>query len=504
MTSTAQATGSGIHFHFDNSYARLPERFYAPTVPTPVADPRLIKLNKNLASLLGLDIQELTSAEGVEILAGNRIAAGSSPLAMAYAGHQFGNFVPQLGDGRANLIGEVVGRDDVRYDIQLKGAGRTRFSRGGDGRAALGPVMREYIVSEAMAALGVPTTRALAIVASGEPVFRETPLPGAILTRVATGHLRVGSFQYFGARGDIDGTRILADYALQRHYPELAHATPRYRSFLDGVVARQARLVAHWLLLGFVHGVMNTDNTSISGETIDYGPCAFLEAYDPNTVFSSIDHQGRYAFKNQPYAMHWNLARLAEALLPLLVEEAGSTDAALTSAHEALNQFVPTFEAAFQQGMRSKLGLAKQQDGDAGLVEDLLQQMASSHADYTLTFRRLAEAAADDQQSGRLRNLFSEPEAFDRWEARWRHRSTMEERSPGEQSAQMRLSNPAFIARNHLVEAALRAATERSDFQPFEDLMDVLARPFDDQPDAELYATPARPEEHVSSTFCGI
>jgi uncharacterized protein YdiU (UPF0061 family) len=314
----------------------MPERFYARLDPTPVAAPRLIRLNVELARNLGLDPGMLASECGVEILAGNRVAEGSEPLAQAYAGHQFGSFVPQLGDGRANLLGEVIARDGARYDVQLKGSGPTPFSRRGDGRAALGPVLREYIVSEAMAALGVPTTRALAAVITGEQVLRETALPGAVLTRVAASHLRVGTFEYFVVRGDTEGIRMLADYVIARHYPEAALAKQPYRALLDGVIARQVHLVAQWMLIGFVHGVMNTDNTSISGETIDYGPCAFMEAYDPATVFSSIDHNGRYAYGNQPAAAHWNLTRLAEALLPVLEQETGSKEAAVASAIESL------------------------------------------------------------------------------------------------------------------------------------------------------------------------
>src|SRR6202451_4477210 len=329
-----EASDHAVRFGFENTYARLPEHFYARLDPTPVAAPRLVKLNVALARNLGLDPDALANARGVEILAGNCVTEGAEPLAMAYAGHQFGYFVAQLGDGRANLLGELVGCDGLRYDIQLKGSGPTPFSRGGDGRAALGPVLREYIVSEAMAALGVPTTRALAAVTTGERVMRETALPGAVLTRVAASHLRVGTFQYFAARRDTEGTRVLADYAIARHYPEAAQTQQPYRALLEGVIARQARLVAQWLLLGFIHGVMNTDNTSISGETIDYGPCAFMEAYDPATVFSSIDVQGRYAYGNQPRAALWNLTRLAECLLPLLGD---SEDVA----NQALSAFAP-------------------------------------------------------------------------------------------------------------------------------------------------------------------
>jgi uncharacterized protein YdiU (UPF0061 family) len=345
-SAATPAPDGPVHFAFDNTYARLPERFYARVDPVPVAAPRLVKLNVELAHQLGLDPDALQSAQGVEILAGNRVAEGSEPLAQAYAGHQFGHFVPQLGDGRANLLGEVLGQDGVRYDIQLKGAGRTPFSRGGDGRAALGPVLREYIVSEAMTALGVPSTRALAAVTTGEQVLRETVLPGAVFTRVAASHLRVGTFQYFAARGDAEGTRTLADYAIARHYPEAAQSRRPYRALLDGVITRQARLVAQWMLLGFIHGVMNTDNTSISGQTIDYGPCAFMEAYEPGKAYSSIDHNGRYAYGNQAHAAHWNLARLAEALLPVLGQEEGSEEAALASAQEALSAFASQGEAA--------------------------------------------------------------------------------------------------------------------------------------------------------------
>jgi uncharacterized protein YdiU (UPF0061 family) len=490
----------GVRFGFENSYARMPERFFARVNPTPVGKPRLVKVNVELADRLGLDRAELESAEGVEILVGNRVAVGSEPLAMAYAGHQFGVFVKQLGDGRANLLGEVIGRDGQRYDIQLKGSGRTPFSRGGDGRAAIGPVLREYIVSEAMAVLGVPTTRALAAVTTGEPVFREDVLQGAVLTRVAASHLRVGTFEYFLAQGDLDGIRRLADYAIERHYPEAAGAEKRYRALMDGVVARQGRLVAQWMLLGFVHGVMNTDNTSISGETIDYGPCAFMEAYDPLTVFSSIDYRGRYAYSNQPHAMHWNMARLAEALLPLLIEEAGGEEAGLESARGALQEFGTHFEDALKEGMRKKIGLETEREGDNELADELLNRMAENRADFTLTFRRLCDAA---EGKGGVRELFREPAAFDAWEARWRARLTEEPGTPEEIAARMRRVNPMFIPRNHLVEAALRAAEDGQDFGPFEELMEVLARPFEEQVGRERYAMPARPEESVTKTFCG-
>lgn len=492
-----------IRFGFENTYARLPERFYARLNPKPVTAPRLIKVNVELARDLGLDPDALAGKRGVDVLAGNEVPEDAEPLAMAYAGHQFGYLVPQLGDGRANLMGEVVGRDGVRYDIQLKGSGPTPFSRGGDGRAALGPVLREYIVSEAMAALGVPSTRALAAVATGERVFRETALPGAVFIRVAASHLRVGTFQYFAIRGDTEGVRTLADYAIARHYLECAHDRRPYRALLDGVVTRQARLVAQWMILGFIHGVMNTDNTSISGETIDYGPCAFMEAYDPNQVFSSIDHQGRYAYSNQPYAMHWNVTRFAEALLPLLMQEEGSEEAGLASAREALDAFEPQFQAAREVGLRRKLGLFTEQAGDAALTEDWLNLMAANRADFTLTFHRLCDAAAGPDGDGQMRALFVEPDAYDSWAAIWRKRLDADFVSTPERHVSMRLANPIFIPRNHLVEAAIDAAVVREDFVPFEELLEVVTHPFDAQPDLERYAMPARSEERVTQTFCG-
>lgn len=501
--SSSTADPHTVRFGFENTYTQLPERFYARLNPTPVAVPRLVKVNTDLARALGIDPGELASDHGVEILAGNRMAEGSEPLAQAYAGHQFGYFVPQLGDGRANLLGEVVGRDGLRYDIQLKGSGRTPFSRGGDGRAALGPVLREYIVSEAMAALGVPTTRALAAVTTGERVLRETALPGAVLTRVARSHVRVGTFQYFAARQDTDALRSLADFAIARHYPEAATAERPYRALLDGVIGRQAELVAQWMLLGFIHGVMNTDNTSISGETIDYGPCAFMEAYDPATVFSAIDQQGRYAYGNQPRIMLWNLTRLAEALLPLLEREEGSEQAALSSANEALAAFAPKYEAARLNGFRRKLGLSTEREDDALLVERLLELMYANHNDFTLGFRRLCRAAAGPEADDEVRSLFADATGFDAWLVDWRNRLKEEPHSPHERVQSMRMANPALIPRNHLVEAALMAASEHQDYQPFEELSDVVSRPYEERPDPERYTMPARPEECVTQTFCG-
>src|SRR5437588_1690605 len=399
-------------FAFDNSYARLPDRFFARLRPTPVAAPHLVRLNKKLAWHLDLDPGKLAAPEGVEMLAGNTVPDLGEPLAMAYAGHQFGHFVPQLGDGRAILLGEVIDRDGVRRDIQLKGSGPTPFSRQGDGRAALGPVLREYIVSEAMAALGIPTTRALAAVTTGEPVWRGTPLPGAVLTRVASSHIRVGTFQFFGARGDLDAIRRLADHVIARHYPEAVDAVNRYRTLLDLVISRQAALIAKWLLVGFIHGVMNTDNMSIAGETIDYGPCAFMDVYHPGTVFSSIDQMGRYAYRNQPRIAQWNLARFAECLLPLLAQ---SEDAGLQQAQEALDAFAPHFEAAYTSGLRRKLGLHEERPGDLSLAQDLLERMARNGADFTLIFRRLCDAAASPDGAAGVRSMFTAPTSFADW-----------------------------------------------------------------------------------------
>ncbi|HEV7264528.1 MAG TPA: YdiU family protein [Falsiroseomonas sp.] len=483
---------------FDNTYARLPERFFARLDPTPVGAPRLLKVNAALARVLGIDPDWLAGPEGVAVLAGNRVPEGAEPLAQAYAGHQFGGFVPQLGDGRAILLGEVVGADGRRRDIQLKGSGRTPFSRGGDGRAAIGPVLREYLVSEAMAALGIPTTRTLGAVATGEVVRRETALPGAVLARVAASHIRVGTFQFFAVRQDVEGVRILADHAIARHYPEAAEAEAPYAAFLDAVIAAQAELVARWMLVGFIHGVMNTDNCTISGETIDYGPCAFMDAFHPGTVFSSIDHGGRYAWGNQPRIAMWNLTRFAETLLPLLAD---TEEEAIPRAQEALGRFAPRFEAAWLGGLLRKLGIAAPRESDAELAQDLLTRMQENEADFTLTFRHLADAAMGDDAA--VRAQFREPSAYESWAEGWRARLAEEATTPAQRRDAMRAASPAFIPRNHLVEQALAAATERDDLGHFEELLAVLSRPFDDQPGRERYATPPQPEERVLATFCG-
>jgi len=490
-------------FAFDNTYARLPERFYARIAPTKVREPQLVKVNHPLAELLGLDPAQLDSAEGSQILAGNVVPERAAAIALAYAGHQFGGFVPQLGDGRAILLGEIVGVDSRRRDIQLKGAGRTPFSRGGDGRAALGPVLREYIVSEAMAAMGVPTTRALAAAATGESVVREEPLPGAVLTRVAASHIRVGTFQFFAARDDREALAILTAYALARHYArETGSRTDTDNAalqLLERVLEAQASLVARWLGVGFVHGVMNTDNTSISGETIDYGPCAFLDEYDPAKKFSSIDHAGRYAFSNQPRITQWNLTRFAETLLPLISEDGAE---ALRLATECLERFPAIFDAAYTGVMRAKLGLMREDENDPALVADLLERLASSGVDYTVFFRELCVAAEDPSADAHVASLFEEPLTFHTWAESWRRRLLTHEIMPAARASAMRRVNPAFIPRNHRVEQVIVAAMG-GNFEPFETMVRVLARPYDDQPEFAYLANPPLPEERVRATFCG-
>jgi serine/tyrosine/threonine adenylyltransferase len=495
---TSQSDGSIASFA--NSFARLPEHFFARVPPTPVKAPRLIQFNHPLAEELGLRTADFDPSALASIFAGNVTPPGAEPIALAYAGHQFGSFVPQLGDGRAILLGEVLDRNGARRDIQLKGSGLTPFSRRGDGRAALGPVLREYLVSEAMHALGVPTTRALAAVTTGQPVYREDRQPGAILTRVASSHVRVGTFQYFAARGDANGLRRLADYTIDRHDPAAREDERPCLALLRGVVERQARLVARWMQIGFIHGVMNTDNTALSGETIDFGPCAFMDAYNPATVFSAIDQFGRYAYANQPAIAGWNLARFAETLLPLID---ANLERAVELATEAVSAFSGRFDEHWLNGMRSKLGLERAEDGDRGLVNRLLDTMHANGADFTLTFRRLCDAAQDEEANPDARALFSEPEAYDAWAQGWTSRLTREGADPRQRARAMRSVNPAYIPRNHRVEQALEAAVEREDFAPFTELLAVLSRPYEDQEGFESYAQPARPEERVFRTFCG-
>ncbi|HEX3983246.1 MAG TPA: YdiU family protein [Acidisoma sp.] len=487
-----------VHIPFDNTYARLPERFYVRTNPVPVVAPALIRVNHALARELGIEPAALESPEGVAILSGNAVAEGSEPLSQAYAGHQFGGFSPQLGDGRAILLGEVVGAHG-RRDIQLKGSGPTPFSRRGDGRAALGPVLREYVVSEAMAALGLPTTRALAAVTTGEPVRRERLIPGAIFTRVAASHLRVGTFQYFAAQGDAEALKTLADYAIARHYPAAAEAEKPYRAFLEAVTLAQADLIARWLHIGFIHGVMNTDNTTVSGETIDFGPCAFMDEYDSRRVLSSIDYQGRYAYGNQPNIGFWNLTRLAEAMLPLLGTD---EDSGVAEAKAALELYVPRFQSAYDDGLCRKIGLSPGVEAHVSCAHALLTLMGEHNADFTLTFRALGDAVLGEDAG--LRAIFGENAgALDIWLPRWRSHLAAEDQGPAELRDAMRATNPAFIPRNHQMERVITAAVEERDFAPFERFLAVLAKPYEDQPGQEEYTLPPNPEERVLQTFCG-
>ena len=487
-------------FAFDNSYGRLPSHFYAPIAPTKVKEPRVVKVNSSLAELLGLDPVALASAEGAQVLSGNTLPDGAASIALAYAGHQFGNFVPQLGDGRAILLGEIVGKDGKRRDIQLKGAGRTPFSRGGDGRAALGPVLREYIVSEAMAALGIPTTRALAAVTTGERVIRDEVQPGAVLTRVAASHIRVGTFEYFASRGDEKALATLVTYSLERHYPDAAGTGNDALALLERVIRAQAALVARWLGVGFVHGVMNTDNTSISGETIDYGPCAFLDEYDPKKRFSSIDRGGRYAFANQPRIAQWNMVKLAETLLPLIAEDEAEAARLATA---SVNRFPALFEAAHARVLRAKLGLAREEEDDLALAADLLQRLAGNEVDHTLFFRRLCASAADPSADAEVASLFANAGAFHDWAEVWRRRLAAEEVTPAARASTMKCVNPAFIPRNHRIEELIAAAVIRSDFEPFETLLRVLERPYEEQPAYAHLSEPPLPEQRVTATFCG-
>ncbi|CAG9606973.1 protein adenylyltransferase SelO [Pseudoneobacillus rhizosphaerae] len=484
-------TSNEIGWNFDNSYSQLPNTFFKSQKPTPVRSPKLIILNQSLATSLGLEVQALQRENGIAVFAGNQIPEGASPLAQAYAGHQFGHFT-MLGDGRAVLLGEQITPQGERFDIQLKGPGRTPYSRGGDGRAALGPMLREYIISEAMHALGIPTTRSLAVVSTGEIVNRETNLPGAILTRVASSHLRVGTFQYAAKWGTLEELQILADYTIKRHYPEVEGDENRYLSLLQAVIKRQAELIAKWQLVGFIHGVMNTDNMTISGETIDYGPCAFMDTYDPATVFSSIDKEGRYAYGNQPYIAVWNLARLAEPLLPLIHE---NQEQAVEMAQDALSNFEQLYKSNWLAGMRSKLGLFNEEDEDGALVDDLLSMMQKYHADYTNTFRALSFEKLEDT------SLFGNSE-FTEWHERWKARLGRQEETQASSQELMRNSNPAVIPRNHRVEEALEAAVD-GDFSVMERLLDVLSKPFEHSLDQEEYCKLPEPSNQPYRTFCG-
>jgi len=485
-------------FNFDNSYAEQLEGFYVPFVGDKAPEPKLVRLNHALAETLGLDIENLSVENIAAIFSGGVSLKGGRPLAQVYAGHQFGGFSPRLGDGRALLLGEVLDKNGVRHDIHLKGSGRTPYSRGGDGKAVIGPVLREYILGEAMFALNVPTTRALAAVTTGEQIFREGMFPGAVLARVASSHIRVGTFEYFAARGETDKVKQLADYTILRHFSELKDNNDCYLGLLSAVCERQAALLAQWMCVGFVHGVMNTDNMTISGETIDYGPCAFIDTYDASAVFSSIDHQGRYAYGNQAQIAQWNLARLAESLLPLINED---TDEAVRLATQVLNTFSEQYQTLWLAGMRTKLGLATEEDEDLNLVIDLHNTMQGQNVDFTLFFRGLSGTTQDEINT--VRSLFDDSENFDQWAVRWSERLTRDSMKPDERVISMNAVNPIYIPRNHKVEEALKAAENDSNYEPFEKLMEVLASPFKQREGLEEYAMPAPNGFGKYQTFCG-
>lgn len=475
-----------------NSYAALPERFFERLSAKPVASPKCVVLNEKLASELGLDVTFLKSSAGTAMLAGNAFPENIEPLASAYAGHQFGEFVQELGDGRALLVGDVLDRDGRRREIQLKGSGPTKFSRAGDGRAALGPVLREYVFSEAFAGLGLPTTRALGVIAHDGPVRRETDLRGAVLARVASSHVRIGTFEYFAARRDVEALELLASHVFEHLQPDLPLSRRSGLALLEAVIARQAELTARWMLVGFVHGAMNTDNVTISGETIDFGPCAFMDEYRSDAVFSSIDSGGRYAYGNQPRITLWNLARFAGALLPLIHP---TREDAIKLAEEALARFPYHYERVFYSGFRAKLGLAEREEGDIRLITDLLSLMEQTSSDFTLTLRSLSDQLERPGQS--------HADGFEDWCARWRERLGREDVDASELRDRMLKSNPKFIPRSHLVEVAIRAAVERDDFLPFTRLVEVVSNPYEDQPGQEIYAAPPLEEERVRQTFCG-
>lgn len=489
---TAEKTIIETGWNFDNSYARLPKSFFKSLDPTPVPSPKLIILNDSLATSLGLKVEALQSEAGVDVFAGNKIPKGALPLAQAYAGHQFGHFA-MLGDGRAILLGEQISPQGERVDVQLKGSGRTPYSRGGDGRAALGPMLREYIISEAMHGLGIPTTRSLAVVTTGEPIIRETVQQGAILTRVASSHIRVATFQYVAKWCTVEELRALADYTLQRHFPEVNTDDDRYLNLLRQVIKGQAELIAKWQLVGFIHGVMNTDNMAISGETIDYGPCAFMNTYDPATVFSSIDTHGRYAYGNQPPIAAWNLARFAETLLPLLHN---NQEQAVKIAQDAIGEFSSIFKNSWLSGMRGKLGLFNEEKQDESLIEDLFIMMKKYGADYTNTFRALTLDKAKDTA------LF-DTEEFVQWHERWEARLSRQQESKVISQQLMKRSNPAIIPRNHRVEEALEAAAKEGDYTVMNRLLNVLSNPYAYSPEQEDYSTLPEPSACTYRTFCG-
>ncbi len=490
MNSALSETIENFGFNFDNSYTQLPDSLFQKILPTPVKQPALAIFNFALAETLGLNVDALIH-QGADYLAGNKIFAHALPIAQAYAGHQFGGF-NVLGDGRAILLGEHISPKQQRVDVQLKGAGRTAYSRSGDGRAALGPMLREYIISEAMHALGIPTTRSLAVVYTGETVFRDDAYPGAVLTRIASSHIRVGTFQYAAAINDISALKALADYTIQRHFSHTATAINPYAAMLAEVINSQAKLIAQWMHIGFIHGVMNTDNMSICGETIDYGPCAFMDQYDPKTVFSSIDHQGRYAYVNQAPIAHWNLFRFAESLLPLLHEH---EDEAVNLAQDLLTEFPNQFLSAWLNGMRNKLGLYSQEPEDMKLAEDLLMHMQKTKSDFTNTFRALGTIVINTMP-------IYQDAGFQQWLKDWQARLQRQPQDSAMVLELMQASNPAVIPRNHLVEEALDAAVDANDMGPLQALLSALSRPFETLPLAEKFTTAPSLDKHYK-TFCG-
>lgn len=499
-----QSSDLAFPFNFDHSYAEQLPGFYVSCDPAAAPNPTLLQFNTLLAQELGLDCSKLSPETTQQIFSGTQLPSDARPIAQAYAGHQFGNFVPQLGDGRALLLGEVLDPNGSRFDIALKGSGITPFSRGGDGKAAVGPVLREYLISEAMHALGIPTTRTLAAVSTGATVMRERPLPGAVLTRVAASHIRTGTFQYFAARGQTESVRQLTDYVIQRHYPEVSDDTNPCLSLLKMVVRRQALLIARWMLVGFIHGVMNTDNMAISGETIDYGPCAFMETYEPDTVFSSIDHTGRYAYGNQPDIALWNLARFAETLLPIMGSE--NTDHAIAEATAILETFMPTFQKHWYNGSKIKLGLKQDHpdddptDEEREFVDGWFEMLTSQKADFTLSWRYLAEAA--DGKGCNLTSVMHSDSAFEAFMQRWS--GLLGNQPDSRLAAELRAANPIYIPRNHLVEEALAAAVDANDLAPFEKILHAVQNPFDEDPGFARYAAPASNEFTANyRTFCG-
>jgi uncharacterized protein YdiU (UPF0061 family) len=490
---------------FENSYIRLPKHFYSKTTPSPVKAPVAIVVNHHLGNQLGLEHDWLNSPKAIQVLSGNSIASGSEPIAQAYAGHQFGNFNPNLGDGRAVLLGELISLEGNRYDLQLKGSGKTRFSRQGDGRSPIGPVIREYIVSEAMAALGVPTTRSLMAIASGEAVYRQRLLPGAILSRIAPSHIRIGTFEYFGRRGDIKSVRCLADYTIERHFVVLTKGENRYLGLLQQAITLQAKLIAQWQGLGFIHGVMNTDNMLICGATIDYGPCAFMDQYQANKVFSSIDAAGRYAYDQQPNIGQWNLSRLAQTLLPLLHKDMSQ---AIAMAQQAIAAYPTQYEYAYQQVMNNKLGFTRQQPENQLLIDELLSVMNLYKLDFSLCFRYLTDLVGQDDPRHKLQaGLFQPPIPLLHWIDKWQQRLQQENNHQFDQQTErllrMKSANPAFIPRNHQIEATIRAAEDEHDFKPMHQLIEVLSQPQEYRSQQENYAAAPLPHERVAKTYCG-